>query len=95
MKQKYLVPERKKINKDIRENVFEFLDAKNFSYVKSESNKFMLQVNKPGMEVVKGMAAEKVFIGRVWPIWPTYVRVSVGTQDEMDKFKAALLKVMA
>ena len=95
LKAKYLAPERKKINKEIRENVFEFLEAKNFSYVKSDSNKFMLQTNRPGMEVVKAMAAEKVFIGRVWPIWPTYVRVSVGTQDEMDKFKAALLKVMA
>ena len=38
---------------------------------------------------------EKVFVGRVWPIWPTYVRVSVGTQEEMNKFKAAFVKVMA
>lgn len=95
MKVKTLVAERKKINRDIRENVFEFLDAKKFSYVPSQSNKFMLQVNRPGMEVVKALAAEKVYIGRVWPVWPTYVRVSVGTQDEMNKFKAALLKVMA
>jgi histidinol-phosphate/aromatic aminotransferase/cobyric acid decarboxylase-like protein len=95
MKAKYIVPERKKINKDIRENVFEFLDSKNFSYVKSESNKFMLDVKRPGMEVVQALAKEKVFIGRIWPIWPTHVRVSVGTQDEMDKFKAALVKVMA
>ena len=39
--------------------------------------------------------AEKVYIGRVWPSWPTHVRVTIGTQDEMDKFKAAFLKVMA
>ena len=40
-------------------------------------------------------AKEKVFIGRVWPTWPTHVRGSIGTQDDMDKFKCALVKVMA
>jgi histidinol-phosphate aminotransferase len=92
---KTLIAERRKINTDIREDVFSFLDKKNFSYVPSLSNKFMLQVNRPGMEIVQALAKEKVFIGRVWPAWPTYVRVSIGTQDDMDKFKAALTKVMA
>ncbi|MGC4050601.1 MAG: hypothetical protein QM757_14590 [Paludibaculum sp.] len=44
---------------------------------------------------MKALANEKIYIGRVWPIWPTHVRVSIGTQDEMNKFKAALVKVMA
>lgn len=92
---KTLVAERRKINKDIREDSFAFLDKKGFSYVPSVSNKFMLQTNRPGMDVVKAMTAEKVYIGRVWKAWPTYVRVTVGTQDDMNKFKAALVKVMA
>lgn len=95
MRSKGLVAERRKINKDIRENVFEFLDSKKFSYVPSVSNKFMLEVNRPGMEIVQALAKEKVYIGRVWKAWPTHVRVSIGTQEEMDKFKAALVKVMA
>lgn len=95
MQVKTLVAERRKINKDIREDTFEFLTAKKFTFVPSQSNKFMLEVHKPGMEVVKALAAEKIYIGRVWPIWPTHVRVSIGTQDEMNKFKAALVKVMA
>ena len=41
------------------------------------------------------MMKEKVYIGRVWPSLPNYVRVSVGTQEEMNKFKTAFLKVMA
>lgn len=95
LRNKTLVAERRKINKDIRENVFEFLDSKKFSYVPSVSNKFMLEVGRPGMDVVNALAREKVYIGRVWKIWPTKVRVTVGTQEEMDKFKAALVKVMA
>jgi histidinol-phosphate aminotransferase len=95
LKSKTVVAERRKINKDIRDNVFEFLEAKNISYVKSEANHFMMDVKRPGGEVVKGLADQNVFIGRLWPAWPTQVRVSIGTQEDMDKFKAALMKVMA
>lgn len=95
LKVKTLVPERRKIIGDVREDVFAFLDKHNFTYVKSESNKFMVDVKRPGHEIIAAMAKEKVYIGRVWPSWPTYVRVSVGTRDDMEKFKTAFLKVMA
>jgi histidinol-phosphate aminotransferase len=95
LKAKNLVPERRKIIKDVREDVFAFMDKHRFSYVPSVSNKFMVDVNRPGNEIVLALRQEKVYIGRVWPSWPTYVRVSLGTQDEMNKFKVAFLKVMA
>ncbi len=66
-----------------------------YRHVPSVSNKFMMDVKRPGMEVVKALAEQKVYIGRVWPVWPNHVRVTVGTQDEMNKFKTALMKVMA
>ncbi len=95
LKAKNLVPERKRINEQVRESTFEFLDKHNFHYVPSVSNKFMLDVKRPGREVIDAMRLEKIYIGRVWPSWPTYVRVTVGTKDEMAKFQAALLRVMA
>ena len=91
LKVKTLIPERRHINRKIRDSTLAFLDKKGFAFVPSQSNKFMLEVKRPGMEIVKALAQEKVMIGRVWPAWPTHVRVSVGTQDDMDKFKAALL----
>jgi histidinol-phosphate/aromatic aminotransferase/cobyric acid decarboxylase-like protein len=45
------------------------------------------------MEMVEAMRKQNIYIGRVWPAWPTHVRVTIGTQDEMNKFKAALLKI--
>ena len=90
-----LVPERRKIIKDVREDTLAFLDKHNFKYVPSLSNKFMVDTGRPGGEIVAAMQAEKVYIGRVWPVWPTYVRVSVGTKEDMAKFKTAFLKVMA
>lgn len=95
LEQKNLVPERRKIIADVRNDTLSFLAKHNFHYVPSVSNCFMVDVKQPGDNIVMAMRREKVYIGRVWPAWPTYVRVTVGTQDEMNRFKAAFLKVMA
>jgi histidinol-phosphate aminotransferase len=90
-----LVPERRKIIAEIREDVVAFLKKHGFEYIPSVSNKFMVNVRRPGAEIVEAMRKEKVYIGRVWSSLPTHVRVSIGTEDEMNKFKTAFLKVMA
>jgi histidinol-phosphate/aromatic aminotransferase/cobyric acid decarboxylase-like protein len=90
-----LVPTRRKIIADTRAEVFRFLDRHGFSYVPSVSNKFMVDVKQPGERAVLALRKEKVYVGRVWPSWPTHVRVTIGTPEEMEKFQAALLKVMS
>jgi histidinol-phosphate aminotransferase len=92
LKVKNLVPERRKIMGDVREDVFSWLTARNVEFISSESNCFMINVKRPGKEFFNGMAAQKVYIGRVWPVWPTWVRVTVGTKDEMAKFRDAFAK---
>ncbi|MGD0777752.1 MAG: pyridoxal phosphate-dependent aminotransferase [Candidatus Solibacter sp.] len=95
LKSKTVVPQRRKIIGDVRKDVLAFLDQHGFEYIPSVSNKFMVNVRRPGREIIEAMMKEKIYIGRVWPSMPTYVRVSVGTQEEMNKFKTAFLKVMA
>ena len=95
LKSKTLVPERRKIIADIRNDTFEYLGKNNFHYVPSVSNCFMVDVKRPANEIVMALRKENVYIGRVWPAWPTHVRVTVGTADEMKKFQAAFSKVMA
>ena len=95
MKNRTLISERRAINKRIRENTFEYLEKKKISYIPSTTNFFMMEAGRPGGELAKALADHKVYIGRVWPAWPNKVRVTVGTQDEMNKFKAALDKTMA
>jgi histidinol-phosphate aminotransferase len=95
LKSKDLVPVRRKIIKEVREDTLSFMDKHGFKYVPSVSNKFMVDVGKPGNEIIMALRKEKIYIGRVWSSWPNHVRVSVGTADEMAKFKTAFLKVMA
>jgi len=92
---KNLVAERKATVKRIREEVFAYLEKKNVKYIPSQANFFMMEVNRPGSEFSQALAAQSVVIGRVWPVWPTKVRVTIGTQEEMAKFMAACDKVWA
>jgi len=94
LKDKKVVPERRKIIAGVREDTFNFLEQHRYSYVPSVSNKFMVDVKRPGRQVIDAMREKKIYIGRVWPSWPTYVRVTIGTQDEMNKFKSAFVQVM-
>jgi histidinol-phosphate aminotransferase len=95
LKAKTLIADRRTINKDIRSATFEFLEKKGIKYIPSEANFFMMEVGRPGAEYAKLMADQKVIIGRVWPAWPTKVRVTVGTAEEMAKFKAAVEKILS
>jgi len=90
-----LVADRRKTISDIREENVSFLKSKGYAVVPSVSNKFMVDARKPATEVIASMRREKVYIGRAWPIWPTHVRISVGTPQEMEIFRAAFLKVTA
>ena len=89
-----VVPERKRINAAVRSETFAWLDRNGYRYVPSVSNCFMLDTKRPAKEVIEAMATRNVFIGRAWPAWPTHVRITVGTQSEMEKFQTAFQEVM-
>ncbi len=95
LKSKSLVPERRAIIGRVRAGVFEFLQKHKFSYVPSVSNKFMVDVQQPGQQIIDALQKQKIYIGRVWPSWPNHVRVSIGTEEEMNQFKTAFLKLMS
>jgi histidinol-phosphate aminotransferase len=94
LKDPQLVPERRRINATVRQQTFQWLDRNGYSYIASESNCFLLDTKRPAKEVRDAMARENVLIGRSWPVMPTYARITVGTQAEMERFQSAWQKVM-
>lgn len=95
LKQPDLVPTRRKIIADTRNATFAWLDKKGYKYIPSLSNCFMIDTGRPGREVIAAMRQHNVYIGRTWPVWPTYVRITVGTPHEMQLFQSAFEKVMS
>ena len=54
----------------------------------------MIDTGRNGRQVMAAMARKKVIIGRTWPVWPNVVRISVGTHEDMAKFRTAFKEVM-
>jgi histidinol-phosphate aminotransferase len=94
LRHEHLVAERKQLNAAIRQKTFDWLASQGYSYTPSQSNCFMLDAKRPSKEVIDAMAKRNVYIGRPWPVWPTHVRITVGTQPEMDAFQSAFDAVM-
>jgi histidinol-phosphate aminotransferase len=89
-----LVAERSRYVREIRDDVLGWLDGRKAKFIPSVSNKFMVDVGRPAGEVGEALRREKVFVGRVWPALPNHLRVTIGTREEMEKFKAAFAKVV-
>ncbi|HEX4133812.1 MAG TPA: aminotransferase class I/II-fold pyridoxal phosphate-dependent enzyme [Bryobacteraceae bacterium] len=92
-----MIPERMTINKKNRELAFEHLDKIGVSYIPSVTNFFMMSVKgMTGKQVGDAMAAKKIQLARSdrWPEWPSHIRVTVGTWEEMTRFNAALSQVI-
>jgi histidinol-phosphate/aromatic aminotransferase/cobyric acid decarboxylase-like protein len=91
---KAVVPDRRAAAAEVRADLFAWLRRKGYGFIPWEANMVMVDGKRPGRELAAALLAAKVAVGRTWPEPPTHVRVTVGTRDEMAKFKAAFERVM-
>jgi len=90
-----LVPERRKIIGDNRRETVAWLKSNGYEVIgDSQSNCFMIDTGREGHGVIAALQAHKVYIGRIWPVWPNAVRITVGSADDMAKFRVAFKTVM-
>ena len=94
LKAKGLVEERRNVIADIREQTAGWLVKKGYPVLPSEANMLMVDVGRPGRQVFDALLKEKVVIGRSWPSMPNHVSITIGTRDEMAKFRTAFERVM-
>ncbi|MEX2206311.1 MAG: pyridoxal phosphate-dependent aminotransferase, partial [Myxococcota bacterium] len=93
LKDPSLVATRKRGNTRRRDDVMAFFEEHGFAHTPSVSNKLMVDARMPTQAVIDALAERDVFVGRAWPVWPTHVRVSVGSTEDMARFKVAFLEV--
>ncbi len=89
-----IVSTRKKIVAGTRTDTIAWLQSSGYAVTPSESNCFMLDTRRPGKDVQAALAAKEMYVGRIWPAWPTQLRITVGTPDEMLAFRQAFAEVM-
>jgi histidinol-phosphate aminotransferase len=94
LKERGLVSQRRRLLAEVREDLFAWMHKKGYAFIPSEANMVMVDSTRPGRQTAEAMLALKVAIGRAWPTLPNHVRVSIGTPDEMARFKTAFERVM-
>ncbi len=90
-----LIAARKRGNAERRSDVMRFFDAHGFRYTPSVANHLMVDARMPTAAVIEALKRKNVYVGRPWPVWPTHVRVTIGTTADMERFKSAFLAVAA
>ncbi|MEN5141054.1 pyridoxal phosphate-dependent aminotransferase [Pseudomonas juntendi] len=95
LQDRQLVAQRKAANAHLREQTVAWLAERGWRCTASQTNCFMIDMRGPGQPVVERLAREGVLVGRIWPSWPNWVRVSVGNDQDMQRFRTAFAKVVA
>jgi len=82
-----------KLNREGLEFLYAGLQKRGVRYVPSFANFILVELGRPGREVTQALFKEGVIVRPAWGC-PTCMRVSVGTQDQNQRFFSALDNVL-
>lgn len=76
----------------VREETLAHVKTRGLKYIPSQANMFMVDwgAGKDPKAIEAAMMAQGVQIGRSWDAYPTMSRITVGSADDMAKFRGAL-----
>ena len=90
-----LLEERKAKIVRTRTELCEWMTQKNIKFIPPQANFVMIETGRDAKDVQTAMLAKGVAIGRRFPPLTTMIRVSIGTDAEMDKFRRVFTEVLA
>jgi histidinol-phosphate aminotransferase len=88
------VTERRRLLNDTRRWLCAELDRERRRYIPSHANFVMLDVGEDVGPVGEKFRARGILVGRKFPSMPTWLRVTIGTREQMAEFVAALRDVV-
>jgi histidinol-phosphate aminotransferase len=85
----------KQLNKQLRDKTTNELKTMGYQVIPSQSNFFMVNVKKDVTQVGDEFQKRGILVGRKFPPMNEWLRVSVGTEDEMDRFMKAFKEIFS
>jgi histidinol-phosphate aminotransferase len=90
---KTLVPARRAINARVRNSLCAWLRERHVPYIESQANFMMIDVGRNAREFIAKMPPLGVAPGRPFPPLNNMLRVTIGTEAEMQKFRDVFWRV--
>ncbi|MGI9549697.1 MAG: pyridoxal phosphate-dependent aminotransferase [Aurantibacter sp.] len=81
-------------NKEAKEHIYQTLDDLSLEYIKSHTNFVFFKSGRPISGLIADMKKEGVIIGRPFPPFYNWARISTGTIEQVAQFGSALKSVM-
>jgi histidinol-phosphate aminotransferase len=88
-----LVPERRATNTRIRRELCAWLGERHLPYIEPQANFMMIDVGRNAREFITKMPPMGVAVGRPFPPLDNMLRVTIGTDSEMQKFREVFWRV--
>jgi histidinol-phosphate aminotransferase len=89
-----LIPQRRAKLAGIRRDLCAWLRENGLGYIEPHANFVMIDVKRDAPSIISGMMARGVAVGRPFPPLNQMLRVSLGTESDMIRFKQALQEVL-
>jgi histidinol-phosphate aminotransferase len=89
-----LVPRQKKTLNDTRRWLVSELAKQGRRTMPSEANFVMIDVGGDVTPVIEAFRSRKIFVGRKFPSLPNWLRVSIGTREQVEAFDVALNEIV-
>jgi histidinol-phosphate aminotransferase len=89
-----LVPRQKKTLNDTRRWLVSELSKQGRRMMPSEANFVMIDVGGDVTPVIEAFRSRKLFVGRKFPSLPNWLRVSIGTREQVEAFDVALNEIV-
>ena len=89
-----LVPAQRKLLNGTRRRLCGELDAERRRYIPSQANFLMIDVGQDVTPVIRAFQERKILVGRKFPSLASWLRVSIGTPEQMQAFLEGLRAVV-
>jgi histidinol-phosphate aminotransferase len=82
-----------KLNATQRQIFFDEMKKANFESTPSQANFVMVNIKTPVSKIIPEFQKRKILVGREFPAMPTFLRVTIGNEDEMKRFYSAFHEI--
>lgn len=90
-----LIPERRARLIGVRSRLCQWLRERGLTYIEPQANFLMIRLGRDVRPIIEAMWQRGVAVGRPFPPLDDMLRVSIGTEADMERFREAFAQVYA
>ena len=88
------VEQGRRRNSEVKQFVYSELDSLGFKWIPSHANFLMIELRREVKSIITALRERSVQVGREFPALPNFMRVTIGTKPQMQRFISSFRELM-